>query len=442
MANIVTESDTPEGRVSGQQGSRRLSWWILLGLFGGLLTGMLIELSGSPLLQRASDVVEPIGTLWVNAIRMTVIPLLISLVITAVASSVDASNATRLGGRSLALFVAMVTLSMVFALLTAPFALRPLQVDETAAEALRASAAATTIPAQSLSFRDWLVSVIPLNPIQAAAEGAVLPVLVFSLLFGLAASRIASEARESLVRFFLAARDTLFVLIRWILVVAPVGVFALALPLTATFGSAVVGAIGYFILVSCVLLAMGIGLLYVLVALVSQVPLGQFARACAPVQAVAISTRSSLASLPALLESARTLKLPPHTAGLTIPLGVSVFKYGSPIARITGTLFIAKLYGIELGGAELIALAAALIVLPFYSPGIPSGGLLVMTPVYLALNLPVEGIALLIAVDPIPDMFLTVANVTAILTSATLLSRPVRTASEAPRRTVEHAGPR
>jgi proton glutamate symport protein len=425
MANIVTENDTPGGRVSGQQGSGRLSWWILLGLVGGLLAGVFIESSGSPLLQRVSDIVEPIGTLWVNAIRMTVIPLLISLVITAVASSVDASNATRLGGRSIALFVAMVALSMVFALLTAPFALRPLQINATAAEALRASAAAATVPAQSLSFRDWLVSVIPLNPIQAAAEGAVLPVL-----FGLAASRITSDARESLVRFFLAVRDTLFVLIRWILVVAPVGVFALALPLTATFGSAVVGAIGYFILVSCVLLALGIGLLYVLVAFLSRVPLGQFARACAPAQVVAISTRSSLASLPALLESARTLKLPPHIAGLTIPLGVSVFKYGSPIARITGTLFIAKLYGIELGGAELIALAAALIVLPFYSPGIPSGGLLVMTPVYLALNLPLEGIALLIAVDPIPDMFLTVANVTAILTSATLLSRPGRTTPE------------
>jgi Na+/H+-dicarboxylate symporter len=128
-----------------------------------------------------------------------------------------------------------------------------------------------------------------------------------------------------------------------------------------------------------------------------------------------------------LLEAAGTLRLPPQIAGLTIPLGVSVFKYGSPIARITGTLFIAKLYGIELGGAELLALAAALIVLPFYSPGVPSGGLLVMTPVYVALNLPVEGIGLLIALDAIPDMFLTVANVTAVLTSAALLSRPVRT---------------
>jgi Na+/H+-dicarboxylate symporter len=219
-------------------------------------------------------------------------------------------------------------------------------------------------------------------------------------------------------------------LIHWILVVGPIGVFALALPLTARLGSAAAGAIGYFIVSTSVLLVGGTGLLYLLVALWGRMPVSEFARACAPVQAVAISTRSSLASLPALLESARTLRMPPRIAGLTIPLGVSVFKYGSPIARVTGTLFVSKLYGIELEGVQLIALAAALTILPFYSPGIPSGGLLVMTPVYMALGLPVEGIGLLIAVDPIPDMFLTVANVTAILTSATLLSRPERTAGE------------
>jgi Na+/H+-dicarboxylate symporter len=412
-------------RPSGQQPSQRLSSLILLGLVAGLLAGVLIEASSSPLLQRAAAIIEPIGTLWVNAIRMTVIPLLISLVITAVAGA-DAGVAPRVGGRSLVIFAAMVVLSMVFALLTAPIALLPLQLDLNATESLRASVAAPATAAESLSFQDWLLSVIPLNPIQAAADGAVLPVVVFSLLFGLAVCRISSDARELIVYFFVAVRDALFVLIRWILVVGPIGVFALALPLTARMGAAAAGAIGYFILVVSVLLVAGTGLLYLLVALRGRMPLGQFARACAPVQAVAISTRSSLASLPALMDSAGGLNLPPQIAGLTIPLGVSVFKYGSPIARITGTLFIAKLYGIELGGAELVTLAVALTILPFYSPGIPSGGLLVLTPVYLAIGLPVEGVGFLIAVDAIPDMFLTVSNVTAVLTAATLLSRGAR----------------
>ncbi|MGH7555708.1 MAG: dicarboxylate/amino acid:cation symporter, partial [Longimicrobiales bacterium] len=211
------------------------------------------------------------------------------------------------------------------------------------------------------------------------------------------------------------------------LVVAPIGVFALVLPLAARLGASVAGAIGYFLVVICGLLIARIFLLFALVWLWGRVPLGTFARACAPAQAVAMGTRSSLASLPALLDSAKKLVLPADIIGLTLPLAVSVFKYASAVARFTGTLFVAKLYGITLSGAELLALAPAFILLTFYSPGIPSGGLLVMAPVYMAVGLPLEGIGLLIALDPIPDMFLTTSNVTADLTAATLLSRGSRT---------------
>jgi proton glutamate symport protein len=195
MANIVTQREPSVERAGAQRRSQRLSWLILLGLAGGLLAGVLIEASISALLQRVSTIVEPIGTLWVNAIRMTVMPLLISLLISVVGSSADAGSATRLSGSSIVLFVAMIVLSMLFALLTAPLALLPLQLDASATESLRASVAAPTSAAQPVSFHDWLVSIIAPNPIQAAAEGAVLPVVVFSLLFGFAASRIASDAR-------------------------------------------------------------------------------------------------------------------------------------------------------------------------------------------------------------------------------------------------------
>jgi Na+/H+-dicarboxylate symporter len=433
MAGITTET-SKDRSVSAPRGSgqgKLLSWLILAGLLSGLLVGVVIEASSSPMLRAIPGIVEPVGTLWVNAIRMTVIPLLISLLITAVASSSDAGGATRLGGQAMLLFVALVTLATVFGLITAPIALAPLRLEGAAAESLRA-AAAVPESTQALSFRDWLVSLIPVNPIQAAAQGAVLPVVIFSLLFALALSRTAREARQLVVRFFEAVRDALFVLIRWILVVAPIGVFALVLPLAARLGASVAGAIGYYLVVVCSLLIGSILLLYVMVGLWGRLPLGRFARACAPAQAVAMGTRSSLASLPALLDAAKKLALPEDNFGLTLPLAVSVFKYASPVARLTGTLFVAKLYGITLGGAELMALAPALILLPFYSPGIPSGGLLVMAPVYMAVGLPLEGIGLLIALDPIPDMFLTTSNVTADLTAATLLSRRSRIRVTAP----------
>jgi proton glutamate symport protein len=125
-----------------------------------------------------------------------------------------------------------------------------------------------------------------------------------------------------------------------------------------------------------------------------------------------------------MIEAAeKRLHLPTHVTGLALPGAVSVFKFASPIVRLTGTLFVARLYGIELTGLQLAAIAAAISLLSFYSPGIPSGGLFVMTPVYLEFGLPVEGIGLLIALDLVPDMFITTANVTANLAIAGILAR-------------------
>jgi Na+/H+-dicarboxylate symporter len=241
--------------------------------------------------------------------------------------------------------------------------------------------------------------------------------------FALALRRVSGPAREVVARTFEAIRETAVVLIGWILAVAPIGVFALVLALTSRLGAAAAGALGYFVLIACVLVIVATLALYVVVAAVGRTSVRAFARAIAPAQAVGFTTRSSLAALPALVAGAEKLGVPAALSGLVLPLGVSVFKYASPIVRIVGTFFVAKLYGIELGPAQIAAIAAALGVLSFYSPGIPSGGLFVMSPIYLAFGLPIEGVGILIALDFIPDMFLTTANVTADLAVPVLLAR-------------------
>jgi len=115
------------------------------------------------------------------------------------------------------------------------------------------------------------------------------------------------------------------------------------------------------------------------------------------------------------------LKLPASVSGIVLPIAVALLKFASPIARGTGTFFIASIYGIDLGFIEIMTIMAAIGALSFYSPGVPSGGLFIMTPVYISLGLPVEGIGLLIALDLIPDMFITTANVTADMSVATIL---------------------
>ncbi|MGH7542223.1 MAG: dicarboxylate/amino acid:cation symporter, partial [Gemmatimonadota bacterium] len=280
-------------------------------------------------------------------------------------------------------------------------------------------------------FRDWITGLVPANPIEAAARGAILPLVVFSVIFALALTRLPVEGRRPVVRFFEAVRDAMLVLVGWILAVGPLGVFCLVLPIAARLGAAFAGVLGYVVLVVCGLLVVSILALYPVAVLGGRVPLRRFAAACAPAQAVAFSTRSSLASLPPLIEAAeRRLRLPVRVTGLVLPLAVSTFKFASPIARITETLFVARLYGIDLGAPEVAAISAAIGLLSFYSPGVPSGGLFVMAPIYIAFGLPVEGIGLLLALDLIPDMFITTSNITADMTVAVLLARRSAPAEE------------
>jgi Na+/H+-dicarboxylate symporter len=394
---------------------------VLTALVAGLAIGVAVSWSQQPALLSAVSAVEPIGALWVNAIRMTVVPLVVSLLITGIASG-SARSVGRIGGRALLLFAVLIAGTALLTAVAAPALLSLASFDSSAFASLRESvpSGATELP----PVRDWIVGLIPANPVRAAADGAMLPLVVFAAILGLAITRTENVHRETLVNFFDAIARAMFVVVEWILAVAPVGVFFLVLPLAARTGIDIVGAFGVFLLVACGLICVVLGALYPIVVVAGGVPLRQFARACAPAQAVGFSTRSSLAALPALLDTAeRDLGIPNQVSGVVLPLAVSLFKFASPVARMTGTFFVARLYGIDLNIGEIAVIAAAVAALSFYSPGIPSGGLFVLTPIYIALNLPVEGVGLLIALDMIPDMFITTANVTGNMTVAVLVSR-------------------
>jgi len=394
---------------------------VLTALVAGLAIGVAVSWSQQPTLLATVSAVEPIGALWVNAIRMTVVPLVVSLLITGIASG-SARSVGRIGGRALLLFVVLIAGTTLLTAVAAPVLLSLASFDSAAFASLRESvpSGGTELP----PVRDWIVGLIPANPVRAAADGAMLPLVVFSVILGLAITRTEATHRETLVKFFDAVARAMFVIVEWILAIAPVGVFFLVLPLAARTGADLIGAFGVFLLVACGLICVALGALYPIVVVFGGVPLRQFARACAPGQAVGFSTRSSLAALPALLDTAeRDLGLPNQVSGVVLPLAVSLFKFASPAARMTGTLFVARLYGIDLNVGEIAVIAAAVAALTFYSPGIPSGGLFILTPIYIALNLPVEGVGLLIALDMIPDMFITTANVTGNMSVAVFVSR-------------------
>ncbi len=401
---------------------------VLVALGAAVAGGIVIGASGSASLIRAADVIVPVGTLWVNAIRMTVIPLVVSLIITGVASAADVRAIGRMGSRTLLVFVLLLvgTAAVVMPVAPSIFALLPSSASGRpplpagAAEAAGQIAAST--PTESLAA--WFTSLIPPNPVAAAANGSIVPLILFTLLLAVAVARAPDRSRETLVGFFQALADAMLVLVRWIVLVAPIGVFALVLPLAAHAGTAVAGAIGFYIVAYSVVCLAATALLYPVVAVVGGIPVRRFAQAALPAQLIAFSSSSSLASLPALVESAELgLGLSKRVSGFVLPLAVSMFKLAAPVSWTVGALFVGWFYGVPLHARELGTIAFAAVFLAFASPGVPRGAFIMLTPLFLAIGLPAEGVGILIAVDALPDTFATVLNVTGNLAATALVAR-------------------
>jgi len=417
---------------------------VLLALGAAIGGGALVAASGSRSLIDAADALAPIGTLWVNAIRMTVIPLVCSLLITGVASATDVGAIGRLGGRTLAVFAVLLvaTAALVVPLAPSLFALLPFPSAAGARAALPAgateAASQLTTGGQNASFTAWLTSLIPPNPIAAAANGAMVPLILFTLLVAIAIVRSPESTRKPLIDVARALGDVMLRIVRWVVLAAPIGVFALVLPLAAHLGGAMAGAIGVYVVAYSLASVAVILILYPVVALLGGIPVGRFARAALPAQLIAFSSSSSIASLPALIESGeRGLELPPRITGFVLPLAVSTFKLAAPVSWTIGALFVGWFYGIPLHARDLATVAFASVFLAFAAPGVPRGAFIMLTPLFLAIGLPAEGVGILIAVDALPDTFATALNVTGDLAAAALVANvaadpsPVVAAAEA-----------
>ena len=387
-----------------------------LALLAGFVAGMLLKATAIP------RYIEPLGTLWINAIRMPVLPLIVTMLIASIAGSKDTRAIGTLGARTLGVMIALLSLFAIIMVPLATVLLGGLTFDPASTASLREAARFDPALMQQVSLKEWLLALVPNNPIRAAADGALLPLVIFSLAYGMALSRVREEIRETHVRFFQGVADAMATIIRWVVVAAPVGVFALAISVGARLGAAAAGAIIVYILACVICLSVAIALLYAITARVGRVPLRTLAPALLPAQTIAFTSRSSLAALPVLLNDAPKLGLSSSVAGFVLPLCASIFKLNSPITWPLGAVLVSQLYGVDFSGTSLVIFAIGSVILSLTVPGIPSGGFFVQAPLYLAVGLPPEGLGILIAVDFIPDLFKTTLNLTSYATTALLVS--------------------
>ena len=395
---------------------------VIVALAAGLVVGGVIASSESDALIALVVAIEPLGTIWVNALRMTVIPLVVALLVVGVSSITDVHALGKLGGRALLLMLGILAGAGIFSAAVSRPVLSRLSIDPTGAEDLRARAEAaagqTTERIRQLPTASQRINeLVPVNPVRAAADGSMLPLIVFVVAFAVALSRLKSPHRIAATTFFQAVADAMLIIVGWIFRLAPIGVFALALGVATRLGFGASQAVAVFVvLFSGLLIAFTIAL-YPLAAVLGGVSMRRFANAALPAQAVGFGSRSSFAALPAMIAGAtQTLGIPAAVTGFVLPFAVSVFRVSTPIGWMVSVLFLGRLYGVDVSNGQLASLLATSILLSYSVPGIPSGSLFLLAPVLAGFGLPAEGVGILIAVDAIPDLFKTTVNVTSHMT--------------------------
>ena len=381
--------------------------------FAALVAGFTIGslLRGTDALGPLLSVAEPAGHLWLRALQLTILPLVIGLVYTGISQTLAAAGGGLLARRAVGLFCIVLLASGTMSALLSNLLLNVAPIPASAAAALSGGAAAAgTVP----GVAQILTAMMPDNIFAAAAAGAMLPMVLFVSLFALAATRLSAAPRQTLGQLFEGLAGAMMVIVGWVLMLAPIGVFGLAMSLGAKMGGEAVGALAHYILVvsaaGLVVLIAGYGLAITL----GRQNLLAFAKAMLPVHAVAVSTQSSLACLPAMLSASRRLGVREATSDFALPLAVAIFRATSPAMNLAVAIYAAKLTGTPLTAVALAAGVLVAFLVSLSSVSLPGTISFVVSvgPIAMAMGVPVAPLGLLVAVEMLPDLMRTLGNVT------------------------------
>jgi Na+/H+-dicarboxylate symporter len=403
-----------------------------IGLLAGLLLGLLaagLAQRGQPALADVLRDIRPLGSLFLNLLSMVVIPLVATALFAGIAKLGDLRTVGRLVVRTLTFFWATAIVAILLGFLVGALVLPRAAVTPEQQTALRAAAGADATFIQRAAENiptglQFLVQLVPANPFKAAADGNLLPVIVFVTIFGIAAATLPLEKRAPLTNIADAVTDVLIRIIHWVLLFAPIGIFALVAPIVTQFGWSLVRAMLWFVAAVIIGVILLIALVYLpSVALIARMSPLRFLRAAYPAMLMGFSATSSMAALPLMIDAAdRDLQIPRPVSGFVLPLAASLNRGGSAVFQAIAVVFVARLYGLPFGAGEMLAAGAAVFLASLTVASVPSAGVISLVPAFQSTGLPIAGLTILLGLDRISDMFRTMTNVTGHLASAVVVA--------------------
>lgn len=410
---------------------------ISLGLILGIAVGAAVNLTGQSGSFLWVEMIRPpldfVGNAFIKAITMIVIPLVVASLMIGVTSLGDVRKLGRIGGKTVGYYLVTTAIAITIGLLLAVAVKPGSRISPESRDALARDFSAearerVAVAADKPEIWDVLLDMIPSNPVAAAAQGNLLPLIVFVVIFGGAVTLLAPERRGAILGLFAAVNDASMIIIDWIMRLAPYAVFALIASVISRFGLDVLESLAiYSGVVVLGLILHAVGTYGTLVTVLARMSPLDFFRRIRKVPLIAFSTSSSNATLPVTMKSAEhDLGVSNGVASFVLPLGATINMDGTALYQGVATVFIAQVYGVDLGMAELLTIVLTATLASIGAAGVPSAGIITLILVLQSVGLADQaaaGIALILGVDRILDMLRTAVNVTGDLSAAAFVAR-------------------
>jgi proton glutamate symport protein len=409
----------------------KLQTKIAIGLVAGIAVGIAARVPDLSALRSLVLALEPLGTMFIRLLTMTIVPLIVASLFVGVASLGDVRRLGRIGGKTLAWFAGSTIVAATVGLTAAMAARLGEGLDAATRDSLTTQfeqhgTAAAQMTAPTLT--QTLLAMIPSNPFAAAAQGELLPLIVAVCIFGAAATSLQSDGKRAVVAFFNGVNELSMVVIRWLMTLAPAAVFLLIAATVAKSGLDLLRSLALYcaVVVAAMIVHVAIVLLPALRA-GAKVGVAEFIRKTGDVLMLAFSTASSSVALPVSIEAARDrLGVSNEVASFVLPTGVTLNKNGAAVYKAVTAVFIANLYGIALGPGTLFTIVLVSTVAAFSGAGVPGSSLVTTLIVLNAIGLGAHSeaaIALVVAVDRPLDMLRSMVNTASNLVGAVWISR-------------------